>query len=205
MDWFTLGLLALGGLLLWTRHRVRNDSPPRRESLLVAIWGVLALASWLVMYLAAQAFTVSHLAGGYFCCTEAQFPAAGSTARAISEFWRGVPGRYLLPIALIAGSVALALWHRRRGSGFAITLMHTFRINLAFVVLSLALSLLGWAISDWINGPVGPPFHGLDRTWPGIALHALLWIAYFHALATMHRPARPPRLLRRASTVESVV
>jgi hypothetical protein len=203
MNWFTLSLLALGALLLVTRYQPKADSS-RWRAALVAGWAVLVLGTSLAMYLAESAWTASHLAGGYVCCAESQLPAAGSTARAFRDFWTGAIGRQLLPIALLGGSLASVLIHLRRGRDLATTLMRLFRINLAFLVLSLALSLLGWAISDWINGPAVPPFHGLDRTWPGIVLHALLWIVYFRALATMFRPSRPTRFMRRATMTQSL-
>jgi hypothetical protein len=143
---------------------------------------LLLLGVWTVLYWSEMLFTESHLVGYYCCVTEQDLPAAGTLARALSDFFRGSVGQHLPSALFIALSAGLTLKGMIRTEQRVQALFLFALLGILFLGASLALVTLSWSISAWLVGPFTDAYKGYDRTWYGIVLHFLLWGVYFLAM-----------------------
>lgn len=171
--------------------------PCRFKSVLpvVFVLGIVVLAgTWVALWWGESVFTESHLVGYYCCVTEQDLPARGSLERAVTDFFRTLPGRHLPSLILVAGNASLFAIHVRRGGRDYWWLPFLFgAVNLLYLLVDYELMVASWSISDQLVGPQTSVYKAFDRTWYGIVLHLMLWGVFFVTLSEILRKLLPRR------------
>jgi len=146
--------------------------------------GILVLvAAWVLLYWTESMFTESFL-GGYYCCaSEQDLPPSGTIERTLSDFFQTSPGKHLPSLLFVGANVGLFAYGLRRRRKLAWWLPWLFIVfTIAYILADFELLVFSWAIGDQFVGPRTGPYAGYERTWYGIALHLMLWAAFFAAI-----------------------
>lgn len=146
--------------------------------------GLVALAAtWTLLFWTEAMFTESHLVGYYCCATEQDLPETGTLERTVSDFFQASPGKHLPSLLFVGANVGLFAASVRRGSKRAWWLPWLFIIfSVIYILVDIQLLVVSWSISDLVVGPQTGIYKGYERTWYGIALHLMLWIAFFSTI-----------------------
>jgi hypothetical protein len=160
---------------------------------------VLLIGAWSVLYWTESLFTESHLVGYYCCVTERDLPAPGTAERMASDFFRTAPGMHLPSIVFVGTNVGLfwsSVWHARKGVRWCLPFLFVALAAL-YLLTHLFLLRVSWSISERLVGPPLSAYKGYHRTWYGIVLHLVLWLAFLGVLSNI-----PTRLRSESKATE---
>ena len=142
------------------------------------------VGTWAVLYWTETLFTESHLVGYYCCVTEQDLPESGTIERAMSDFFRTSPGKHIPSLLFVGASLGLFVVSLRRGGWHRWWLPWLFIIfNVLYFLVDFELMAASWSIGSRLIGPQVGVYKGYERTWYGIVLHLILWIAFFTTLS----------------------
>jgi hypothetical protein len=154
--------------------------------ILFAAGFVVLAATWTMLYRTEAMFTESHLVGYYCCATEQDLPESGTLERTLSDFFRTSPGKHLPSLLFVGAYAGLFAVSLRRGSKRAWWLPWLFIIfSIIYILVDFQLLVVSWSIGDLLVGPQTGIYKGYERTCYGIALHLILWIAFFATISTI--------------------
>jgi hypothetical protein len=142
------------------------------------------VAAWALLYWTESMFTESFL-GGYYCCAaEHDLPEPGTVERTLSDFFQTSPGKHLPSLLFVGANVGFFAFSLRRKRRLAWWLPWMFIVLIIIYILAdFELLVLSWAISNRVLGPRTGIYAGYERTWYGIALHLMLWAAFFATIS----------------------
>lgn len=154
--------------------------------------GLLLLsATWIVLFETELWFTEGHLAGYYCCVASSNLPMQGTLARALSDFFAAAPGKYLPSLLFVGANAGIYLARSQHIAGRESLPLRLALFNCIYLIMDTILVGVSWSISAWLTGPVMTVYKGYHHTWPGIAAHILLWVAFYMALARASRTKAP--------------
>ncbi len=121
---------------------------------------VQTLQKWVPIVLLAIAFTIPLAAGKYNIGGEGQLLVGATGAVAVGIVLRDLPLPVLLPLVILAGSVAGGLW-----AGIAAWLMHRFGVN--EILSTVLLNFVSFGVVDYVASEVwSDPAAGHPSTTP---------------------------------------
>jgi hypothetical protein len=148
--------------------------------ILFATGFVVLAATWVLLYWTESMFTESHLVGYYCCAAEYDLPESGTLERTLSDFFRTSPGKHLPSLLFVGANIGLFAFSLRRERKLVWWLPWLFIVlTIVYILADFELLVFSWAISNQFVGPPTGPYAGYERTWYGIALHLMLWTAFF--------------------------
>ena len=165
----------------------QNNGNRRRlwTSIAFAIGVLLLLGTWGVIFELESLFTESHLVGYYCCVTEADLPARGTLARTVSDFFRTFPGKHLPSLVFVAANLWYFVRTARRVPGKDSRWLPFLFVacGVVYLLADYWLVNVSWSISNRLVEAPMRAYKGFERTWYGIVLHLMLWVAYFAGLS----------------------
>ena len=145
---------------------------------------VMLAATWATLYWTESLFTESYLVGYYCCVTEQDLPEPGTLERTLSDFFRTSLGKHLPSLLFVGANLGLFVVSLRRGGRRRWWLPWLFiTFNTLYFLVDFQLVTVSWSISNRLVGPQASAYKGYERTWYGIALHLMLWAAFFATLS----------------------